>query len=78
MKKLIIIITLSIFILSSTPVPKADASKLGKTVKIIAKVLKGKRSRITYGKQKKGGSHDHRSNKGQDRTPAQKAGDKKR
>lgn len=32
---------------------------------------------IDYGKQKKDGSHDHRFNIGEDRTPAQKAGDKK-
>lgn len=33
---------------------------------------------VDYGKQKKDGSHDHRSNKGADRTQAQKAGDEKR
>jgi len=33
---------------------------------------------IDYGDQKKDGSHDHRYNKGNDRTPAQKRGDKKR
>jgi len=33
---------------------------------------------IPYGKQKKGGPHDHRGNKGGDRTPAQKRGDKTR
>lgn len=32
---------------------------------------------IDYGSNKKGGSHDHRFNCGDDRTPAQKAGDKK-
>lgn len=34
---------------------------------------------IDYGHQKKNGSgsHDHRCNRGDDRTPAQKAGDKK-
>lgn len=32
---------------------------------------------IDYGRQKKDGSHDHRFNIGEDRTPAQKAGDKK-
>jgi len=30
---------------------------------------------ITYGGQKKSGCHDHRFNKGDDRTPAQKHGD---
>jgi hypothetical protein len=33
---------------------------------------------IAYGKQKKDGSHDHRKNTGNDRTPAQKDADKKR
>ena len=33
---------------------------------------------IDYGKQKKDGSHDHRYNKGKDRTQAQKEGDKKK
>ena len=32
---------------------------------------------IDYGGSKKNGSHDHRYNKGKDRTPAQKTGDKK-
>jgi hypothetical protein len=32
---------------------------------------------IDYGRQKKDGSHDHRYNCGDDRTPAQKTGDKK-
>lgn len=30
---------------------------------------------ILYGGQKADGGHDHRTNKGSDRTPAQKAGD---
>lgn len=30
---------------------------------------------IDYGKTKKDGSHDHRSNRGRDRTPAQRAAD---
>ncbi len=33
---------------------------------------------IEGGKQKKDGTHDHRTNTGGDRTPAQKEGDKKR
>lgn len=33
---------------------------------------------ISGGKQKKDGSHDHRTNTGNDRTPAQKEGDKNR
>ena len=33
---------------------------------------------ISYGGQKTDGSHDHRTNRGVDRTPSQKAGDKKR
>lgn len=33
---------------------------------------------ISGGKQKKDGSHDHRTNRGDDRTPSQKSGDKKR
>ena len=36
------------------------------------------RGAIPYGKAKKDGSHDHRSNSGNDRTPAQKAGDLKK
>lgn len=32
---------------------------------------------VDYGRQKKDGSHDHRTNRGDDRTPAQKDGDKK-
>ncbi len=32
---------------------------------------------IDYGKQKNDGSHDHRYDTGNDRTPAQKEGDKK-
>ena len=33
---------------------------------------------IDYGKNKAGGSHDHRTNRGNDRTPAQKAGNESR
>jgi hypothetical protein len=33
---------------------------------------------IDYGKDKLKGGHDHRYNTGDDRTPGQKAGDKKR
>lgn len=33
---------------------------------------------IKYGNQKADGGHDHRTNKGADRTPAQKAGDDSR
>lgn len=33
---------------------------------------------IESGKNKKSGGHDHTTNKGDDRTPAQKAGDAKR
>ena len=33
---------------------------------------------IGYGKQKTDGGHDHRYNTGDDRTPAQKEGDKKK
>lgn len=41
--------------------------------------LKDKKSGvIDYGGQKNKGGHDHRTNKGDDRTPAQKEGDKKR
>ena len=35
------------------------------------------RGAIDYGKQKKNCGHDHRHNCGEDRTPAQKAGDQK-
>ena len=37
-----------------------------------------RRGVIDYGKQKSDGSHDHRTNSGKDRTPAQKEGDQKR
>lgn len=33
---------------------------------------------IPYGKNKLDGSHDHRANRGEDRTPSQKSGDEKR
>ncbi len=33
---------------------------------------------IDYGKNKADGTHDHRTNKGNDRTPAQKKADKRR
>lgn len=33
---------------------------------------------IDYGNQKKDGGHNHQTNKDEDRTPAQKAGDAKR
>ncbi len=33
---------------------------------------------VKGGQNKKDGDHDHRSNKGGDRTPAQKEGDKKK
>lgn len=38
----------------------------------------GKRGAIDYGGEKKDGGHDHRNNKGEDRTPSQKKGDAKR
>jgi len=34
--------------------------------------------KVVYGPDKKNGGHDHRSNKGNDRTPSQKSGDDKR
>ncbi len=37
-----------------------------------------RRGIISTGRQKETGGHDHRSNKGDDRTPAQKSGDKQR
>lgn len=37
----------------------------------------GQAGAIPGGKQKQDGSHDHRTNTGGDRTPAQKEGDKK-
>lgn len=36
----------------------------------------GKRDAIDYGREKNGGGHDHRTNKGKDRTPSQQEGDK--
>lgn len=33
---------------------------------------------IPYGRNKKGGGHDHRTNRGRDRTAAQRDGDLKR
>lgn len=33
---------------------------------------------IDYGQNKSDGSHDHRTNKGNDRTPSQQKGDKSR
>ncbi len=33
---------------------------------------------IDHGRNKDGGGHDHRTNTGKDRTPAQKQGDQKR
>lgn len=38
----------------------------------------GRAGAIPGGKQKRDGSHDHRTNTGNNRTPAQLAGDKKR
>ena len=38
----------------------------------------GKVGFLPYGGNKEDGSHDHRFNRGNDRTPAQKAGDDKR
>lgn len=32
---------------------------------------------ISYGNDKKNGGHDHRTNRGSDRTPSQQEGDKK-
>jgi hypothetical protein len=40
-------------------------------------LINGSKYRIKYGSNKKDGSHDHRVNKGKDRTPSQKMGDKK-
>lgn len=34
--------------------------------------------KVVYGPHKKSGGHDHRFNQKDDRTPAQKSGDKKR
>lgn len=33
---------------------------------------------VDYGRNKPSGGHDHRSNRGDDRTPSQKSGDEKR
>jgi len=35
-------------------------------------------NKVVYGPNKKNGGHDHRSNKGSDRTPSQRSGDSKR
>ena len=47
---------------------------IGETIIEISDV----RRSIGYGKQKADGSHDHRTNKGKDRTPAQKDADGRR
>lgn len=44
----------------------------------LSKNPSNKNGLIDYGNEKKGGGHDHRSNRGEDRTPAQKIGDKAR
>jgi hypothetical protein len=51
----------------------ATKAGLSETAKAIAI-----KSAIEYGKNKKDGSHNHTTNTGSDRTPAQKEGDKKR
>lgn len=43
-----------------------------------ADARRGIKGAIPYGRQKRDGTHDHRTNRGQDRTPAQKHGDAKR
>jgi len=53
----------------------ADSALLGAAANRLPK--SGRQGLIGYGLQKKDGSHDHRYNKGSDRTPAQQAGDKK-
>lgn len=37
-----------------------------------------KQNAVKYGGQKNSGGHDHRYNRGDDRTPSQKSGDKGR
>lgn len=49
---------------------KAGMSEAAKAIAI--------KSAIDYGRDKLGGGHDHRTNTGSDRTPAQKEGDQKR
>lgn len=43
-----------------------------------AAIMKGVSGVIDYGKTRKDGGHDHRTNTGKDRTPAQRSGDAKR
>lgn len=40
------------------------------------RVDSGRKDAIDYGKEKTNGGHDHRTNRGNDRTPAQQRGDK--
>jgi len=42
------------------------------------KPFDGRQGLIETGRNKNSGGHDHRTNKGDDRTPAQKQGDKSR
>jgi len=48
-----------------------------KLLKMLMNIGRGTH-RVTYGNQKKDGSHNHQYNRGNDRSPAQKAGDLKR
>lgn len=52
--------------------------KMGFFDDILGNKYSGQSGFIPGGKQKKDGSHDHRTNTGNDRTPAQKEGDKKK
>lgn len=47
-------------------------------LKSIANSSKQASGAIGYGRNKTSGGHDHRTNTGSDRTPAQKEGDKRR
>lgn len=64
---------MSLFNILSTVVDvvKKSSSSSGSSPSLTSKV-------IDYGGEKTGGGHDHRTNTGNDRTPAQKRGDKKR
>lgn len=62
--------------------PGVQVGILSELIKGVANVVSGGDAEglrsIPYGKQKKDGDRDHRRNRGGDRTPSQKKGDRKR
>lgn len=70
-----LVATAGLAVATTTSTTMATTAVTAATVATTTKIVEGI---IEHGRMKNGGGHDHRTNTGKDRTPAQRSGDAKR